>query len=490
MSVAPVGAALDRAFQQSWVWNRPAAADTSLMGYRVHTFTSLAARRALAAFVVASLLVPIAALAQTSDVLYLDAAGVPKAGFSASPPGGTLDNFDPARDPNPGLFLEPTSGGAGETDPIRYQMWWTTHNAIDLDGEVKLVLSAASAGTESDTGKLNAYLLDCSGNLRDCTVVDSRSVTRQAWGTGWRTVTFEFGSVDHQLANGRKLAVKVTVDAGSSAGMHLAYAAGSHPSRLVVSQAAPTTTTAATTTTTQPATTTTTSPPTSTTTTAATTTTTQPTTTTTVPTTPTTAAAGTAPATTTTTMPGVETVPPTTLAVGYPGGGGALPPTSGAATGAQPETGAPTTTVPVTIPTPADAVTPNPDDADSSLIESLEGMPDSPALRSAEDILAMVVESPQPSVNVEAIIVDRESDPVPSEPMGRAAVANVVEAVELVLPAGAARVAVSPLVVADALVELLVRTGQGLSVPAAAAGVVVGMLVIGVDRRAAPKELL
>ena len=466
------------------------------MGYRTRSSASLGIRRASALFVVALLVAPLTALAQSRQTLYLDDNGVPKAGMSSSAPAGALANFDPQRDDNAGLFLEPTSGGASENDSARHQMWSTGHNTIELNGEVSLVISAASAGGASDLGRVNAYLLDCPGSLRNCDVIDSGSATRNPWGTAWRTVTISFGSVDYELSNGRKLAVQITVDSAVPTGMHIAYAASSYQSRLVVDPgAAPTTTTQATTTTTRAATTTTqaatTTTQAATTTTQAATTTTQATTATThVATTTTTPSDSGASATTTT---WAATVPPTTIAR-YPGSGNALPPSSdGSGTETVPTA---VSTIPEVTPSQSDpsfgdssetAVVP---DAGTSLTESLESMPGAGSLRSAEDILALVGDTPQPSVSVDAIESPPAGKPVAAEIAERSPVDDVVNVVELVLPRGAAQVAVSPLLVADALVQVLFRTGQGLSVPAAATGLAVGLLVVRIDRGAVREDVL
>ena len=73
-------------------------------------------------------------------------------------------------------------------------------------------------------------------------------------------------------------------------------------------------------------------------------------------------------------------------------------------------------------------------------------------------------------------------------PEGRAPLDGMLSAVELLLPDGAAQVVVSPLVVASVVIDAMFLTGRSISVPAAAAGVVTALLVIGVGSQS-PRRL-
>ncbi len=415
------------------------------------------------------LALPLGALAQTSDVAYLNAAGVPRAGFDTAAPTGALVNLDPHRDEDLGLLLLRTSGGSGETDPTKHQLWSGSQNIIPLQGAASLVLTAAMADFSSTAGgRLNAYLQDCKSNLKSCSTISSASVSRQPWSTGgsWATVTFGFGQVDHQFGAGRKLVVRVTVDGASDGDMRIAYNAAAYQSRLIVMGGEGTTTT----TTTPPTTTTSTAPPASTTTTPPTTTSTSQATTTSTTTAPTTTSTA-APTTITTTSTPRSTAPATT-------------------TPAAAGTPVPSTTQPVgnsELPNPSDepvggSELPDPEDP-AGVVEISDGTA-SPTGRLGAGTTRQIIEIAEPLNDVAAQPLEGLPPPLPDvRDHGSSPVGEVITVVELVLPDGAARVALSPVVIADVLVRAIFRTGQGISLPAAAAGLIVGLLTVTAERR-------
>lgn len=433
-------------------------------------------RLVLACSVTLVFALPLGAFAQTSDIAYLDAGGVPKAGFDNAAPTGALANLDPHRDDDLGLLLLRTSGGSGETDPTKYQLWAGSQNLIPLQGTASLVLTAAMADFSSTTGgRLNAYLQDCKSNLKSCSTISSASVSRQPWSAGgsWATVTFGFGQVDHQVGSGRKLVVRVTVDGASEGDMRIAYNAAAYQSRLIVLGGDGTTTTSSTT---APTTTTTTGPPTTTTTTSPTTTSTSQATTTstaTAPTTTSTAASTTTmtAAPTTTTTASTPTAPPTT--------------TTAAAGSAVPSTTQPVGNSGLPNP-PGEPVggseLPDPDDP-ARVVEGADGTA-SPTGRLGAGTTREIIEIAEPLNDVVAQPLEGLPPPLPDVPdHGSSPVGEVITVVELVLPEGAARVALSPVVIADVLVRAMFRTGQGISLPAAAAGLIVGLLTVTAERR-------
>ena len=233
------------------------------------------------ALVVFFIQVPLSALLAIDGTLYLTGTGVPQANLSMGSVGnGALPNYDAGGDDDPGLTLEKTDKGVGETDPSKYQIWIGPSTGLDLDGQASLTFwSAMKDFDESKDGEVEAYLLDCATSGDDCKVINSGSIRLERWSagsSGWVSRTINFGSVSHSFAPGRSLAVKAVVADDSGDDMWFAYGVATYPSALAVTLASPatTTTTSTTTTTTPPSTTTTTTTPPSTTTTTTTTTTT------------------------------------------------------------------------------------------------------------------------------------------------------------------------------------------------------------------------
>ena len=400
----------------------------------------IAVRFLLAASVVAALTLP-SALAQTSAVEYLDASGIPGAGFSASAPTGALVNLDSGRDDDPGLVLGKTDEGSNETDPTKHQYWMSGDaSGIILDGSASLIITAAMKDMDDESdGHISAYLMDCASNMSSCSVIDSGSVSASPWSAAgdWETRTIFFGTVTYEIASARRLVVKVIVDdATAQDDMWLAYDAATYPSRLVYTVASPPTTT----TTTTGATTTTTGA--TTTTTGATTTTTGATSTTTEASTSTTeASTSTTEASTSTSTEGpASTAGTTTTVTTVPADG---------------TSGIEETAVVVTLPT-------------SGGPQTTLGMDTTP-----------VEPPPEPSDVALASVGGSVASP---EESGGGAM-GVLHAVELLLPQAAAVLVVSPLIVIEAIVDALFSAGLTVSVPASLAGLVVGFLFIIVDRR-------
>ncbi|MDH3500119.1 MAG: hypothetical protein OEM97_08360 [Acidimicrobiia bacterium] len=429
-----------------------------------HLGTGHGMRMALATSVIALLVMPAAVLAQSDETLYLGSNGVPRANLVSAAPTDALVNLDPERDDDLGLLLEPTSAGPQETDASKYELWSGANNAIDLHGSASLVLSAAMHDFGAGTGKVNAYLQDCKANLKECTTIVSTSVLRQPWSTsgGWQTVTLSFGQVDYVLNGGRKVVVRVTVDSASDAKMRIAYGAAAYPSRLTVTAAPPTTTSTALTAPTAPTTSTSTVGSTTT------------TTTTPAPTTPA-ATSTTLAGTTATTIAGAQApVPGSTTAstVGAPGGQA---------------TPAATTTTTTRPPTPAEQALASGDP------ETLTAAVESATVTGAVSVppaTPQLLEIAEPMNDLAFLDLNAEREPRTSARIVDApSVDQVLTVVELVLPDAAARVAVSPLVILDVLAGAIFRTGRGISVPAGAAGLVVGLLIVGAGRRFEPDEL-
>jgi hypothetical protein len=269
----------------------------------------------LASFVIALVLGSLGAALATTTTFFLKSDEVPAADLSeVAPSPRALPNFDPDRDDVPGLLIRKGGGGAGETNPAKYQMWLAAEGELVLDGPATLSFWSAMKDFASDQkGQVKAFLLDCSPSGADCSEIASEARGANPWNEegGWIAREIDFGPVSYTIAAGRSLAVKLVVTKRSQDDMWLAYDTASFASALSIEVASPppptttTTTTPATTTTTtptiaQPGTTTTTTP-----------TTTQPPATTTTTTTP----PARAPTTTTTTNPPRTTTTTTTVTV-------------------------------------------------------------------------------------------------------------------------------------------------------------------------------
>ena len=257
------------------------ARDTSVISTTLRSGT-------VAAFLVSVLVVfalpPIPAIASAS-AFYLQGGEVPQAALSTgAPTASSLPNYDPGRDSFPGLLLQKTGSGAGESDPTKYQIWVAPGGGVFLTGSASLTFWSAMKDFETNKGgEVNAYLLDCSPSGDGCNLIAQGATSAAPWSPSgdWVARTINFGSVAYAVPSDRALAVKVTVDDNSGDDILFAYGTFAQPSALTLALGANTTTTEPTTTTTAAPITTTTAP--ITTTTAPITTTSAPITTTTAP---------------------------------------------------------------------------------------------------------------------------------------------------------------------------------------------------------------
>lgn len=352
------------------------------------------------------------ALASTSG-FYLKADGVPQATTDeAAPSAGTLANYDPGRDDDPGLLLQKSSIWLGETDPTKYQLWLTAPGELVLDGPATLTLWSAMKDFDSDKkGHIKAYLLDCDASGTDCSKISDAGRGANPWSRdgGWVERELDLGTVQHTIAVGRSLAVKLVVTDLSHDDMWLAYDTVSYPSALNVQLGTPTTTTTTTTTTLPPTTTTST-----------TTTTTPPP----PPTTTTTPATGTTTTTTSTTGAPAATTTTTTIPVGN-----SSPATTTTSTTEPPEPIPPPTTTATILETPTpppSAPDPTPPDEDLAL----GPLPDSTSGNGSSGFSNLLLDG-----------------------------------LELVIPPAVASSLLSPLLLLESVFGAFVATGRGLLIP-------------------------
>ena len=133
--------------------------------------------------------------------------------------------------------------------------------------------------------------------------------------------------------------------------------------------------------------------------------------------------------------------------------------------------GAPPTTATMVIARPLEPV------LDAEAEAALTSTTTTVARRRVSDLMELIEPALASNPDAERAIPDTAIDAdAPS-------IEGVVQVVEFVLPEPAARVAVSPFVIADVLLRAMFRTGQGMSLPAAGAGMVVGFLVVGARAR-------
>ncbi|MEX2651550.1 MAG: hypothetical protein WD473_03760 [Acidimicrobiia bacterium] len=178
---------------------------------------------------------------------YLKGGGAPKADLStAAPTSGSLPNYDPAQDSEPGRKLDKSDGGWNESDSGKYQLWVAPQGVVAIDGQVTLTFWSAMKDFEEDKGgRVEAFLLDCSPAGDSCVLIDQGSTESDPWSPSgfWVSNTIDFGSVTYSIADNRSLAIKVIVGSDSDDDMWFAYDTTSYPSRLSLHTVAPTTTT-------------------------------------------------------------------------------------------------------------------------------------------------------------------------------------------------------------------------------------------------------
>lgn len=152
-----------------------------------------------------------------------------------APTGAVLYNYDQDRNSNAGLHLS-ISGGLGESDPSKYQIWSRKilGSALTLNGQATLTLWSSMKDFDIvKRGVLLAALLDCNGGGSVCVTIATGSLDFTPWNTAgptWIERTLDFGAVNHTIAVGRTIRIKVVVGPLSDDDMWLAYDTSSYPS--------------------------------------------------------------------------------------------------------------------------------------------------------------------------------------------------------------------------------------------------------------------
>ncbi|MDH3308038.1 MAG: Ig-like domain-containing protein, partial [Acidimicrobiia bacterium] len=137
--------------------------------------------------------------------------------FVASPP--PPGNPDPDGDGNPGLTVENSGGGEGESDPLKYQQWLLAPSvgAVELNGPVTLKLWSTVEFYEVDKDiDVIVWIHDCDASGVVCgPALLNYEVHHDAWNGGVADFVYHeltVGSLNHTVAVGRSLRVRLQFD--------------------------------------------------------------------------------------------------------------------------------------------------------------------------------------------------------------------------------------------------------------------------------------
>jgi len=155
------------------------------------------------------------------------------------PDNTTLWDYDSDIDSTVGRTIAKGGSGAGETDISLYQNWLSPVLAADtsIDGNVVVEIWGAAQGFSStSSGELILYLRDFNGSTY--TEIASTTISASAWDSAasgtWVKKAGEISVSNYTVSNGNQIELKITVGAGSSGGMMIAYDATLYPSVLVL----------------------------------------------------------------------------------------------------------------------------------------------------------------------------------------------------------------------------------------------------------------
>ncbi len=196
------------------------------------------------------------ASASTSVSFYLEADGEPDGSLTtAVPPDVVLANYESGRDANAqGLYLDQGDKGLAETNPEKYQQWSVAPGQLEISGMVTLRVWLSAKDFHTNKNQvIDLYLLDCSSS---CSLI-AQARDSFVSGAGFVQRDIDFGTINHTVAAGHTLRVRIMVPNASADDMWVAYWTATYPARLLIPiPPAPTTTTTSTTTTTTPTSTT------------------------------------------------------------------------------------------------------------------------------------------------------------------------------------------------------------------------------------------
>ncbi len=157
-----------------------------------------------------------------------------KALSTSGPDNPSLPNYNTDEDARPGSRFRPTSAGFGETNTSRIEAFRINPGRATMSGATTLTVWLA---TDSDLGGsptvVDADIAGCYFVV-SCTSIASDSANVTTWvGSGFQSVTFDFGSPTHTFGSGEELVVRL-ITAGADP-IHLGFDADPTPSRLETS---------------------------------------------------------------------------------------------------------------------------------------------------------------------------------------------------------------------------------------------------------------
>jgi hypothetical protein len=151
----------------------------------------------------------------------------------------TLPNYSTDEGNNqPGRHMH--KGSPSDTEKDKNQWWtFTAANTVQLNGPATLTFWAAMKDLDtSKEGSVTAWLMHCNSAGGSCTNLGPAAgvnLYRSRWavnGVAWSQGTINFGPLNHTLAAGRTLRVRVQVAGNSGDGMWFAYDTTTYPSVL------------------------------------------------------------------------------------------------------------------------------------------------------------------------------------------------------------------------------------------------------------------
>lgn len=145
-----------------------------------------------------------------------------------APTAAVLHNYDANLDAGTGRVILRGGSGAGEATLGRYQNWRTGTLLLGttINGTVTVELWTAMRGfTTGTAGEIKVFLRDYDPLLGLYGEIASATVARAVWQTEatWIRTTVTMSVSNYLVLVGRQIEVKVTVGAGSSDDMWLAY---------------------------------------------------------------------------------------------------------------------------------------------------------------------------------------------------------------------------------------------------------------------------
>jgi hypothetical protein len=149
-----------------------------------------------------------------------------------APTATTLFNYDRDRDSRPGRLIQ-KGGTATSTDRVKFQTWRTQTFGADVALEGDVALEFWSAMKDFDTGKVGhvvAHLMD--GSTVIATAAVNPAAPWQVGSNSWVAKTITFAGVDHTIAAGSFLQLRIVVGPNSGDDMWFAYDTDDFQSRL------------------------------------------------------------------------------------------------------------------------------------------------------------------------------------------------------------------------------------------------------------------